>query len=146
TGDGLAAAARAGALLADLEFVQFHPTALDVERDPLPLLTEALRGEGAIVVDDHGERFMLNEHPQAELAPRDVLARAIWRRRAEGRRVYLDARNAIGAAFPERFPSVWRSAQSFGLDPRIEPLPITPAEHYFMGGVVTDLDGRTSMR
>jgi len=145
TGDGLAVAARAGAELADLEFVQFHPTALAVDADPVPLLTEALRGEGAILIDDRGERFMLAEHPDAELAPRDVVARAIWRRLSAGRKVYLDARAAVGAAFPERFPSVWRTAQRWGLDPRVEPLPVTPAEHYFMGGIVTDLDGRTSI-
>jgi L-aspartate oxidase len=145
TGVGLAAAARAGAELADLEFVQFHPTALAVDADPAPLLTEALRGEGAILVDARGERFMPAEHPDAELAPRDVLARAIWRRSTAGSTVYLDARNAIGAEFPTRFPSVWRTAQRHGLDPRFEPLPVTPAAHYFMGGVVTDLDGRTSL-
>jgi len=144
-GDGLAIAARAGADLADLEFVQFHPTALAVDADPVPLLTEALRGEGAILIDGRGERFMLAEHPDAELAPRDVVARAIWRRRSGGIEVFLDARAAIGAAFPERFPSVWRTAQRHGLDPRVEPLPVTPAEHYFMGGVVTDLEGRTSL-
>src|SRR5690606_29997999 len=145
TGEGLAVAARAGAELADLEFVQFHPTALAVDADPVPLLTEALRGEGAILMDDRGERFMLAEHPDAELAPRDVVARAIWRRRMAGREVYLDARAAVGAEFPQRFPSVWRTAQRYGLDPRIEPLPVTPAEHYFMGGIVTDLAGRTSL-
>jgi len=145
TGDGLAVAARAGAELADLEFVQFHPTALDVDADPVPLLTEALRGEGATLIDDRGERFMLAEHPDAELAPRDVVARAIWRKLSAGRKVYLDARAAVGAAFPERFPSVWRTAERWGLDPRVEPLPVTPAEHYFMGGIVTDLDGRTSL-
>lgn len=145
TGEGLAAAARAGAELADLEFVQFHPTALDVEADPAPLLTEALRGEGAILIDDRGERFMLSEHPDAELAPRDVIARAIWRRTTAGRKVYLDARTAVGDAFPRRFPSVWKTAQRYGLDPRIEALPVTPAEHYFMGGIATDLEGRTSL-
>jgi len=145
TGDGLAVAARAGADLADLEFVQFHPTALAVDADPVPLLTEALRGEGAILIDDRGERFMLGEHPDAELAPRDVVARAIWRQRMAGREVYLDARASIGAEFPRRFPSVWRTVQRYGLDPRIEPLPVTPAEHYFMGGIVTDLAGRTSL-
>jgi len=144
TGDGLAVAARAGAELADLEFVQFHPTALDVETDPAPLLTEALRGEGARLIDDRGVRFMRGEHPDAELAPRDVLARAIWRRTLDGRKVYLDAR-ALGGEFPRRFPSVWRTAQRYGLDPRIEPLPVTPAEHYFMGGIATDLEGRTSL-
>lgn len=145
TGDGLAAAARAGATLADLEFVQFHPTVLDVDTDPAPLLTEALRGEGAVLLDEHGERFMPGVHPDAELAPRDVLARAIWRQRAGGHKVYLDARAAVGARFPERFPSVWRRALAAGLDARTEPLPVTPAQHYFMGGIVTDLLGRTSI-
>lgn len=144
TGDGLAVAARAGAELADLEFVQFHPTTLDVEADPVPLLTEALRGEGARLVDDRGVRFMPSEHPDAELAPRDVIARAIWRRTVGGRKVYLDARG-IGEAFPQRFPNVWRTARQYGFDPRIEPLPVTPAEHYFMGGIATDLEGRTSL-
>lgn len=145
TGDGLAAAARAGAALADLEFVQFHPTALDVETDPAPLLTEALRGEGAVLLNEHGERFMPGLHPDAELAPRDVLARAIWRQRTGGRKVYLDARAAVGARFPQRFPSVWRRALAAGLDARTEPLPVTPAQHYFMGGIATDLHGRTSL-
>src|SRR5690606_36767708 len=111
TGDGLAVAARAGAHLADLEFVQFHPTALAVDADPVQLLTEALRCEGAILIDDRGERFMLAEHPDAELVPRDIVARAIWRRRIAGREVYLDARASIGAEFPQRFPSVWRTVQ-----------------------------------
>src|SRR5690606_33899504 len=133
-----------GALLADLEFVQFHPTALDVPADPLPLLTEALRGEGAILVNDRGERFMLGQHPDAELAPRDLLARAIWVERMAGRGVYLDAVQAVGGAFPTRFPNVWRAAVAAGLDPRAEPLPVTPAEHYFMGGVATDAEGRSS--
>src|SRR5690606_16652815 len=99
-GDGLAVAARAGALLADLEFVQFHPTALDVAADPVPLLTEALRGEGAILVDDRGERFMLGRHPDAELAPRDVVARAIWRQRMAGSGVYLAALASLAAEVP----------------------------------------------
>jgi len=145
TGDGLAAAARAGAMLADLEFVQFHPTALDVDTDPVPLLTEALRGEGAVLVNDRGERFMWRRHMDAELAPRDVLARSIWQQRVDGRAVYLDARVAIGREFPRRFPNVWRAALAAGIDPCSEPLPVTPAEHYFMGGVVTDLAGRASL-
>ena len=144
-GDGLAAAARAGARLADLEFVQFHPTALAVAADPLPLLTEALRGEGAVLIDDTGRRFMPDIHPRAELAPRDVVARAISARIRGGARVFLDATDAVGRAFPERFPTVWAAATGAGIDPRSEPMPVTPAEHYHMGGIATDADGRTSL-
>lgn len=145
TGDGLALAARAGARLADLEFVQFHPTALAVGQDPMPLLTEALRGEGAILVDGSGDRFMLAEHPSAELAPRDIVARAIWSRRRDGAEIWLDARTAVGEAFPERFPTVFALCQRHGLDPRRELLPVSPAAHFHMGGVATDLRGRTSL-
>jgi L-aspartate oxidase len=146
TADGLAMAARAGARLADLEFVQFHPTALAVAGGGrLPLLTEALRGEGALLVDGAGRRFMLEEHPLAELAPRDVVARAIHRRLAAGGSVFLDARGAIGDRFPERFPTVFQAAREAGFDPRTEPLPVVPAAHYHMGGVVTDERGRTSL-
>lgn len=146
TGDGLALAAAAGARLVDLEFVQFHPTALAAERfDPRPLLTEALRGEGAWLVDDRGERFMPGEHEGAELAPRDVVARAIWRRLVAGRRVFLDARRAVGERFPERFPAVFEICRAAGLDPRVEPIPVAPAAHYHMGGVEADRWGRTSV-
>jgi L-aspartate oxidase len=145
TGDGLAMAARAGVRLADIEFVQFHPTALASGRDPMSLLTEALRGEGAILMDDRGDRFMVDEHPDAELAPRDVVARANWRRLADGRRVFLDARDAVGDEFPERFPSVYRLCMADGIDPRVDPMPAAPAAHYHMGGIATDLDGRSSL-
>jgi len=150
TGDGLAMAARAGARLVDLEFVQFHPTALAAEgADPMPLLTEALRGEGAVLRDGQGRRFMLDEHPDAELAPRDVVARAIWRRRVAGEDVVLDARDAVGGRFPERFPKVFEicrnSSRQGGLDPRIEPIPVAPAAHYHMGGIAVDSNGRTSL-
>jgi len=146
TGDGLAMAARAGARLLDVEMVQFHPTALAAEgADPLPLLTEALRGEGAILVDAAGERFMLGEHPDAELAPRDVVARAIRRRRAAGLEVFLDARDAVGDAFPERFPTVFRLCREHGIDPRRRPMPVSPAAHYHMGGIATDAVGRASL-
>jgi L-aspartate oxidase len=145
TGDGLAIAARAGAMLADLEFVQFHPTALDVEHDPVPLLSEALRGEGAVLVNDRGERFMCALHADAELAPRDIVARAIWHERQNGRRAYLDATAAIGREFPQRFPTIYQYAVASGIDPRSEPLPVTPAEHYHMGGVATDASGRSSL-
>ena len=134
-----------GRRLADLEFVQFHPTALASGRDPMALLTEALRGEGAVLVDDTGERFMVGQHPDAELAPRDVVARAIWARLQAGSRVYLDATAAVGASFPERFPTVFDLCLEDGIDPRIQPVPVAPAAHYHMGGVATALDGRASL-
>ena len=145
TGDGLALAARAGAELADLEFVQFHPTALDVESDPLPLCTEALRGEGALLLDDSGERFMPDVHPMAELAPRDIVARAIRARQQEGHRVWLDATEVVGARFPERFPTVFQHCRHHGIDPRTEQIPVTPAAHYAMAGIAVDASGRTSL-
>lgn len=146
TGDGLALAARAGARLLDVEMVQFHPTVLAAPgADPLPLLTEALRGEGAILVDGAGRRFLADEHPDAELAPRDVVARSIARRLAAGDRVFLDARRAVGRAFPERFPTVFGLCRRHGLDPRRELLPVSPAAHYHMGGVAADAWGRTTL-
>jgi len=145
TADGLAMAARAGARLADLEFVQFHPTALAVGSDPMPLITEALRGEGAWLVDGSGHRFMPAAHALAELAPRDVVARAIWREQAAGRQVFLDARAAIGPEFPSRFPTVFHLCLRHGIDPRREPIPVSPAAHYHMGGVAVDGRGRASL-
>jgi L-aspartate oxidase len=141
TGDGLALAWRAGAPLADVEFVQFHPTARDVGADPMPLLTEALRGRGARLVDANGERLLAGEN--AELLPRDVVARAIWAALAAGRRAFLDAREAVGDSFPTEFPTVFEACRIHGLDPRRQPVPVAPAAHYHMGGVVVDLDGRT---
>ncbi len=145
TGDGLAMAARAGATLADLEFVQFHPTALAVGADPMPLITEALRGAGAVLLDGRGERFMVPLHEAAELAPRDVVARAIWRLRRAGEEVFLDATAAVGEDFPARFPSVYRHCRGQGLDPRREPIPVAPAAHYHMGGIAVDTRGRSSL-
>ncbi len=145
TGDGLAMAARAGARLADLEFVQFHPTALADGSDPMALLTEALRGEGAVLLDGAGRRFMPAEHPDAELAPRDVVARAIWRRLAAGDRVVLDATGAVGDRFPERFPTVFALCRARGLDPRRAPIPVAPAAHYHMGGIAVDARGRSTL-
>lgn len=145
SGDGLAMAARAGARLADLEFVQFHPTALACDSNPMPLLTEALRGEGAILVDSEGTRFMKKEHPDAELAPRDVVSRAIWRKLAAGVTVYLDATAAVGEVFPSRFPSVFGFCRDHGYDPRYQPIPVSPAAHYHIGGVDTDSNGRSSL-
>jgi L-aspartate oxidase len=145
TGDGIAMAARAGATLADMEFVQFHPTALAIGRDPMPLVTEAVRGEGATLVNDLGERFMLAVHPDAELAPRDVVARAIFEQQQRGRTVGLDARSAIGARFPKAFPTVFRFCMEAGIDPRVQNIPVTPAAHYQMGGIAVDEWGRTSL-
>jgi len=144
-GEGLAMAARAGAQLSDLEFVQFHPTAIDVGVKPMPLATEALRGEGAILIDSRGVRFMPALHEGAELGPRDIVARAIWRRIKAGEKVYLDCRDAVGEEFPERFPTVWAYCVKAGLDPRCEPIAVTPAAHYHMGGIDVDLNGRTSV-
>ncbi len=144
-GDGLGLAALAGAVIADPEFVQFHPTAIDIGRDPAPLATEALRGEGAVLVNGDGERFMARYHPDAEMAPRDVVARAIHAEREAGRGAFLDARSAVGAHFPDEFPAVFAACMSGGIDPRVQPIPVVPACHYHMGGIATDVDGRTSL-
>ena len=145
TGDGLALAAAAGARLVDFEFVQFHPTALAVELDPLPLLSEALRGEGATLVNELGERFMASEDPGVELAPRDVVARGIWKQLAHGHKTFLDARTAVGEAFPTHFPTIFASCQRAGIDPRVDLMPVVPAAHYHMGGVAVDEWGRASL-
>ena len=144
-GEGLALAALAGATIADPEFVQFHPTAIDIGRDPAPLATEALRGEGARLVDGTGRPFMTDYDPREELAPRDIVARAIHSQRAAGGGAYLDARSAIGAEFPEAFPTVFAACMSAGVDPRVQPIPVAPAAHYHMGGAATDASGRTSL-
>lgn len=144
-GDALAMAYSAGALLADLEFVQFHPTAMDVGFDPAPLATEALRGEGAILRNTDGAAFMSRYHEKAELAPRDEVARAIHRERAAGRGAFLDTREAVGAHFPEEFPTVFAACQRAGFDPREVPIPVAPAAHYHMGGIVADFWGASSL-
>ncbi len=143
-GQGLALAALVGAVIVDPEFVQFHPTAIDVGLDPAPLATEALRGEGATLIDAGGQPFMKRYHPQGDLAPRDVVARAVAAEQARGG-AWLDARAAIGELFPDEFPAVFRACMAAGLDPRIQPIPVAPAVHYHMGGVWTDLDGGTSV-
>ncbi|MFI4934077.1 MAG: FAD-binding protein, partial [Caulobacterales bacterium] len=144
-GEGLALAALAGATIADAEFVQFHPTAMDLGQDPAPLATEALRGEGARLVNLGGAPFMDRYHPAAELAPRDVVARAIETERRAGRGAYLDARASIGEAFPHEFPAVFAAAMAAGVDPRRQPIPVIPAVHYHMGGIETDADGAASL-
>lgn len=147
TGSGIALAARAGAVLRDMEFVQFHPTAILTAATgfaPMPLATEALRGEGAWLVNAQGERIMA-DIPGAELAPRDVVARAVERRVLAGEAVFLDSRQSIGAAFAARFPSVAALCQGAGIDPVKQPIPVRPAAHYHMGGVKIDLRGRSSV-
>ena len=145
SGSGLAIAARAGAVIADPEFVQFHPTAIMVGRDPAPLATEALRGEGATLVNGAGERFMVALHPLAELAPRDIVARGVFAEIAAGRGAFLDARQALGTRFADRFPTVHASCIAAGIDPATQIIPIAPAAHYHMGGVAVDARGRSSI-
>ncbi|MEX0627453.1 MAG: L-aspartate oxidase [Cucumibacter sp.] len=144
-GHAMGMAARAGALIADAEFVQFHPTAMAVGLDPAPLATEALRGEGAILVNDLGERFMLKEHPDAELAPRDIVARANYRQIKAGRKVFLDTRKALGEKILTEFPTVAEYCAEAGIDPVTQMIPVTPAAHYHMGGVKVDERGRSSL-
>ena len=150
TGDGLAAALRAGAEVADVEFVQFHPTVLWLGaglRGQLPLISEAVRGEGALLVGTDGVRFMPEVHALAELAPRDVVARAIVHRMAltDSDHVYLDGRHLGDAFWRRRFPTIHERLAAEGLDPAAELVPVAPAQHYHSGGVVTDLDGRTTV-
>ncbi len=144
-GEGLAIAARAGAVVADIEFVQFHPTAINIDLDPAPLATEALRGEGAILVNSRGERFMTKIHDDGELAPRDIVARAVHREVTSGRGAFLDCRKAIGNRFVDMFPTVYEKCRSAGIDPVHDLIPIAPAAHYHMGGVLTDANGRSSI-
>jgi L-aspartate oxidase len=140
-GRGIAMAARAGAVLSDLEFVQFHPTVLDIGEDPGPLATEALRGEGAHLVNSRGERFMPDYHEMAELAPRDIVSRGIFAQIQKGQKVYLDCRHIDTA----HFPALLQAAGRAGLNPKRDLIPVMPAVHYHMGGVATDLHGRSSV-
>ena len=144
TGDGIAAALRAGAAVADLEFVQFHPTIL--ASGPAFLISEAVRGEGATLVDRSGRRFVFDDHPDGELAPRDVVSRSIARQAAaQGTPVRLDATLLGATALAARFPTIDRVTRERGFDWSRDPIPVTPAAHYLMGGVVTDLDGRSTL-
>lgn len=146
TGDGVAMAWRAGAVISDIEFVQFHPTALHLEGAPRFLLSEALRGEGAQLLNLHGERFMPRYHPMAELAPRDVVSRAIVSemRRTGATHVLLDI-SGRGDFVRRRFPRIHSTCLAYGIDLDRQPAPVCPAAHYAMGGVWTDLSGRTSL-
>ncbi len=149
TGDGIALAEQAGAELADMEFYQFHPTAFYQAGAPRFLLSEALRGEGAYLINDRGERFMERYHPLLELAPRDVVARAIAHESMEengaARPVYLDMRHVTKVDVHERFPGISAFLATYSLDLARDPVPVRPAAHYLMGGVRTDLAGRTSL-
>ena len=138
-GAGIVMAARAGATLADLEFVQFHPTALRIDADPLPLISEAVRGEGATLIDEAGNRFV------DELAARDIVARAIAAIEGFGGAVSLDARAALGTGFAQHFPGIAADCARSGIDPATMPIPVTPAAHYTIGGVATDARGRTTV-
>ncbi len=150
TGDGVALALRAGAVVADVEFVQFHPTVLYLGagvRGQQPLISEAVRGEGAVLLDDDGKRFMIGQHELADLAPRDVVAKAVVRSmRASGAsHVWLDGRHLGQDLWMRRFPTIVESCRSFGIDPLTDLIPVSPACHYASGGVRTDLAGRTSV-
>jgi L-aspartate oxidase len=147
TGDGTAMAYRAGAQVADMEFVQFHPTALNVEGAPRFLLSEAMRGEGGVLRNADGKRFMPRYHARAELAPRDIVSRAIVAEmdRTATRTVFLDMTALAPRYVRERFPKIYETCLRFGLDVTREPAPVSPAAHYFMGGVRTDMEGRTTL-
>ena len=147
TGDGVAAAYRAGAEIRDLEFVQFHPTALHVAGAPRFLLSEALRGDGAYLRNGFGERFMERYHPLLELAPRDVVSRSIVMelQRTGAEHVFLDLTHLDGSQLPSRFPRICQTCLRYGVDLARQPAPVHPAAHYAMGGVGTDLDGKSSL-
>lgn len=150
TGDGVALALRAGAEVSDLEFVQFHPTVLFLGADSegqQPLVSEAVRGEGAHLVDATGTRFMLGQHELAELAPRDIVAKAITRQMHEHgtEHMYLDARHFGARMWEQRFPTILAACRAHGIDPVTEPIPVAPAAHYASGGIRTDLRGRTTV-
>lgn len=144
-GDGLAMALDAGARGRALAAVQFHPTALDVPANPLPLISEALRGAGAHLLDDSGARLMREVHPLGDLAPRDVIARVVHREQVAGRSVWLDATTLEATDVAQSFPSAYRACRQYGIDPHREPIRVTCAAHYHMGGIDVDLDGRTSL-
>jgi L-aspartate oxidase len=148
TGDGMAAAYRAGARLRDMEFMQFHPTVLYVAGSSRHLITEAVRGEGAYLRDKDGKRFMVDEDPRAELATRDVVARAIFRRMEQTQHpcVYLDLSHLDPAKVRKHFPGIYKVCRGFGLDITHDPIPVRPAAHYMIGGVAVDGQGRTSLR
>ena len=145
TGDGFALAYQAGAELVDMEYVQFHPTGLVVEENPMVLISEAVRGEGALLINLKGKRFMQQHHPMAELAPRDIVARGIFEELADDLKVFLDT-SPIGEHFTQRFPYITAACRARGLDPVNNYIPVTPVAHFMMGGVKTDNDGQTCIK
>ena len=144
-GQVLGMAARAGAVIADAEFVQFHPTAIAGGLDPAPLATEALRGEGAVLIDREGARFMPAVHPDAELAPRDIVARAVFAQTQAGMTPALDTRSALGPRLLTEFPAVAAACRALGIDPVTQPIPVAAAAHYHMGGIATDEAGASTL-
>ncbi len=144
-GNGLAIAARAGAIIGDAEFIQFHPTGIAGNIDPSPLATEALRGDGALLVNSDGERFMVEVHKDAELAPRDIVARAVFNEIETGRNAFLDCRKKPGSDFKDKFPQVYSYCLEAGINPEVDLIPVVPSAHYHMGGVLCDASGRTTL-
>jgi L-aspartate oxidase len=144
-GEGLGIAVRHGVRVKDTEFVQFHPTALNINKTPAPLATEALRGEGAVLINNHNQAFMQKIHADADLAPRDIVARTVAYEYNKGNTVYLDTRQALGSRILTEFPTVSKSCLDAGIDPVTMPIPIKPAQHYHMGGIYTDAFAKTSM-
>jgi L-aspartate oxidase len=147
TADGHAMAFRAGAITRDMEMVQFHPTTIYIAGATRALVTEAVRGEGAKLIDKNGYRFMPDYHPMAELAPRDVVSRSMLKQMAKTHytHVFLDARHMSEAAFRDRFPGIYQMCVSFEINPAKQPIPVHPSAHYMVGGVVTDLSGQTNI-
>lgn len=145
-GQGIGMAARAGAVIMNPEFIQFHPTALKTDHYPTPLVTEALRGAGARLVNDRHEYFMESLHPLGDLAPRDIVARALYNQLSLGRSVYLDARESPGACVTTAFPTVYAACKREGIDPARDLIPVTPAAHYHVGGVMTDMHGQSTLQ
>ena len=144
-GNGLAIAARAGAVIGDAEFVQFHPTGIAGDIDPSPLATEALRGDGALLINGDGERFMVPVHEDAELAPRDIVARAVFSEIEAGRNAFLDCREKPGTNFKTKFPQVYSYCVQEGINPELDLIPVVPSAHYHMGGILCDAIGRTTL-
>ena len=145
-GEGIAMAARIGAVIQDPEFVQFHPTAIDIGQDPAPLATEALRGDGATLINNKGERFMQTIHAKAELAPRDIVARAVHQQHRQGLGAYLDCRGPLAIRMQHHYPTVLNHCRNAGIEPTKDPIPVAPAAHFHMGGIKTDEQGRTTVK
>lgn len=146
SGDGIAMALRAGAELRDMEFIQYHPTAMALHKGGYFLISEAVRGEGGKLINELGQRFMDGKHEMRELAPRDVVAKAISDEQQNGHQVYVDVRHFEDQKFKTRFPNIYEACLENGIDPEKQPIPVTPVEHYFMGGIKADACGRTNIK